>query len=455
MIEDDKMKKDIILNFSTKIISKAMFDGAYVNLSLNSNANFEKMSMAQKKFATILINGTVENWIYLNYIVNKLSSKPNSIKNQIRVLLCAGLYNLIFLDKKDEAIVVNRFVEYAKNNYPFAKGFVNYIFRSYLRNPFDIEKEKFDDITKYLSVKYSHNLWLVKELIEQYSLDETIKILQANNNHSKLYIRVNTKYYTRLEVLKMLEAEGVQAEVSEHSDSILITKLNKSIEELDAFKKGALYVQDISSMYVCDLMSANDSDKVLDLCAAPAGKSTHIAQRILDYKIVACDIYEHKINLIEENFERLKLKVDARLYDATIYNPKFSQAFDKVLVDAPCSGWGVIANKPEIKYSTNQQNVDLLIGIQNKILKNASKYVKKGGVLVYSTCTINKRENFDVVKQFLEENNDFMIDEKLDNCEIKCLDNLKSIFKNGVIELVQSNNLTAGFFACRLIKKID
>ena len=275
--------------------------------------------------------------------------------------------------------------------------------------------------------------------LDEYGVAFTETLLAASNRTPNLSIRVNDLFTDRASYLDSLEAMGVKAFASDLSPlGIIIEDLNHlGIQDLPGFEDGFFTIQDISSMKVADMADIKPGMTVLDVCAAPGGKTTHVAQLMKQTgKVIARDVQEHKLSLIRENVERLKLKnVQVELFDAMILDETLIEQADVVLVDAPCSGLGIIRRKPDIKYNKTLEQLNSLVEMQKQILSTASHYVKNNGVLIYSTCTLNKSENQDVVMWFLEQNADYELD------------------ATPFMTLFPNTNQTDGFFIAKLIKK--
>lgn len=443
-----KKEKDEVLEVIEALVYKIMYKGAYSNVLLNTDRSYHALNSQARKFVSHVVYGTIENWILLNYILNSLAKEPKKIKKDLRCLLAAGIYVLRFLDRKEPAVVVNRFVNYTKYAKPHAKGFVNFILRNYLREEI-VLPQGLD--ARSLSIQYSHPEELVQFFIDEFGIEESIKILKANNTPSTLSCRVNTRYFTVQEVLKMLEENGVSASLSPLcEDAIEISSLNGvKIEETLAFQEGAIYIQDISSILHHELVEVKDGDFILDLCSAPGGKITAIAQDCNETnRIYACDIGLNKLDLIKKNVKRLKLEhipFEIMSLDATVFKGEWENQFDVVIADVPCSGLGVIKNRPEIRYRFDLSKMKELLQIQASILQNAFFYLKEGGILIYSTCTIYSLENERQIEKFLKKNPNASV------CNIN-IDSINGQIHGNMIKLIQSNNKTDGFFACKIKK---
>lgn len=440
-------KKDEVLEVVEALLYKIMYKGAFSNVLLKNDASFNALAPNVKGYVSNVVYGSIENWILINYIIDELAQEPKKIKVDLRCLLVAAIYSLRFLDKKSPAVVVNRFVEYAKYKKPHAKNFVNFILRNYLREEVTLPKA---DNAYGLSVLYSHPLELVEFFINIFKIEECERILSANNQKPMIHARVNSKYYTRSEVLEMLHSQGVLAIENALSErAIDLLDLNRlKMEELEAFECGAIYVQDISSILHFELVEIKPEDRILDLCAAPGGKIGAIMELCDESnEVIISDIGGNKLQLIKDNLSRLKLdylRHQILEYDARVYHPAWKEGFDVVIIDVPCSGLGVLRQRPEIRYRFDLKEVKELQKIQYQILENAFEYLKEGGYLIYSTCTINPYENEKQIEKFLKNHKNAYV------CKLD-LDIDGQIHEN-MIKLKQSNNKTDGFFACKIGK---
>lgn len=317
-----------------------------------------------------------------------------------------SLYQLIFLDKIPQYAIIDEAVKLAKKKNIYAGKFINAILRNYLRKG----KRNIDesDELKRLSIETSHPLWMVKMLTKQYGIDITRKICFHDNTVPNRTARVNTLKINKEELLK--DKHFINGNLA--VDALLYKAGN--IAETRYFKTGLVTIQDESSQLVAPLLDPQKNDLVLDMCCAPGSKTTHLAALMENQgKIIACDLFEHKIKLVKTNLERLGIK-NVKLYvkDATTLKDDYSkEIFDKILLDAPCSGLGVMKRKPEIKYHDSSE-MDTIIPLQAKLLDNAYYLLKNNGKMVYSTCTINKKENEQMIKQFLDKYSDMRIIEE-------------------------------------------
>lgn len=399
--------------YTSFLILKDIFaSGAYSNISLRSELN--KLDSEQSKsFVTKLVYGVVERKLYLDYIISKLSStKLSKIDIDILIVLEMALYQIIYMDKVPESAAVNEAVKLTKTINKRLAGFVNANLRNFLRNKDDLVKVDISDELERLSVEYSISKEFLDILKSDYDNETLLNFLKRSMDERLLNIRINTKKTNKKDLEALLDKFNIKYEESDISiDSLIIyDKVSDVIKSL--FSQGYISFQDATSASLQDHIKLNKGDRILDLCAAPGGKSMHMAEKLLEGSITSCDIYEHKIKLLEKEAARLGLdNIEFKLNDALKLNKDFVDVFDKVLIDVPCSGSGIISRKPEIKYQIGIKELKELNQKQWKILNNAKNYVKKGGLLVYSTCSILKMENEYILKKFLEENKDFTLEE--------------------------------------------
>ena len=436
-----------------KILIDINKNKAYSNLSLNKYLK----DMKEKKDENLIreiIYGILENQIYIDYILSKVSKiKIKKIHSNILEILRIGIYQIVFMDKIPDSAAVNESVKLAKKyGHKGTIGFTNGILRSITR-----EKDKYTSIdvgdkSKYISIKYSHPEYLVEKWVEEFGIDFTEKLCKANNSRPLLNIRVNTLKTDKENLIKNLNKKGIETREARYGEDALIVKNPYLITETDEFKEGLFTIQDESSMLVSQIMNPEEGSNVLDVCAAPGGKSTHIAEGMNNKgSILSRDIYPHKIKLIEENIDRLGIDIiKTEVYDALEKDESLLGKFDYCLLDAPCSGLGLIRRKPEIKINRKEKDIKDLANLQYEIIQNIKDYVKVGGFLIYSTCTIGNEENIDVIKRFLKENSNF----KLVNIEdrIKNKDEFTHL-KDGYINLFPHIHGTDGFFIAKMIKE--
>lgn len=383
-----------------------MQNKAYSNILLDSvlkNDSFEKQ---EKNFISSLFYGVIERKITLDHIIKTYSNKPlNKIDREVIVILEMGIYQLIYMESVPDSAAVNESVKLAeKFRKSSAKGFVNAVLRNFIRDKKEIKLPQ-NKLEKF-SVLYSTPIWLVNKFLKEYPT-EVEDILKSTVTKPNVYLRVNTTRITTDELIEILNSENVDCKKIEGMENCLFIEKSFAIENHESFKKGMFHVQDISSQICCRSLEVKDTDVVFDICAAPGGKTFTLSE-MMDNKgeIYAFDLHEKRVNLIKQGSVRLGLtNIKAMCGNGREFNKDLPQA-DKILCDVPCSGLGVIGKKPEIKYKDENELKDLP-EIQYKILCNAAKYLKIGGELVYSTCSLSIEENDEVVEKFLKEHKNF------------------------------------------------
>lgn len=382
-------------------------NNSYSNLLIDSVLTSSELSSVDRPFAVRLFYGVIERRITLDACIKKHSKAPLSkldtdIKNIIRI----GLYQLIYMDSVPDSAAVNETVNlcgYVKKQ--SAKGYVNAVLRSFIRENKTVPLPSQENKSEYFSVAYSCPVSLVKKWIEEYGEELTEQILKTSVTTPPIFIRVNTLIISPERLKNSFADSGINAFDSNIENSMRIVKTS-DIEQLEQFKKGWFHVQDISSQKLCSLISPKKNEIIFDMCSAPGGKTATIAQMNGSCYVKAFELHPKRVRLVNNLLNRLNISnAECYVNDASKYNPEIGQA-DKVLCDVPCSGYGVIRRKPEIKYKSADV-FDNLIETQSEILETSSKYVKPGGLLIYSTCTLNKMENDDVAERFLNSNNEF------------------------------------------------
>ncbi len=396
---------DLARKTAYEVLLEIEKEGAYSNLTLNRF--IEKNNLESGAFVRELVYGVLENKILLDYYLNKLiPSGIKKVKKKEATFLRMGLYQMMFMDSVPDYAAINETVTLAKKLARGREGFVNGVLRGYLKRRDELVLPNPAD-KDYLSVKYSFPQWLIDMWQKQYGKEKLESLLEASNMRPQMSIRANISKVTRDELAAALTQKGFEVEKGRFSERTLHVK-GGNVLGTEEFKNGLFAVQDEASTVACDLLDAKPGDTVIDVCAAPGGKTCAIAEMMKNEgRVFSCDIYEHKLELIEEQAKRLGLDiVKTNLLDGTRGNSGWYNAADRVLADVPCSGLGVIRRKPEIKYKGIEDFAEL-VEIQRQVLENASRYVKSGGVLVYSTCTVNKDENEDQVEKFLKSHEDF------------------------------------------------
>ncbi|HHY77373.1 MAG TPA: 16S rRNA (cytosine(967)-C(5))-methyltransferase RsmB [Clostridiales bacterium] len=448
------MKKNWAREEAFLILNNIIDKGAYSNIELRKRLNKSNLTKLDKALVTEIVNGTLRNLIYIDWVIKKFSSiKEEKISPTVRNIIRSGIYQILFLDKIPDSAVCNESVELAKkyDNIGSAR-FVNGLLRNISRKKDSIGYPYEKDLVEYLSIKYSHPKWLMEIWLEQYGEDFTEELIKSNNETPPLTIRINRLKTNKLEVKDILESYGTECADGLYNEEALRVKGTESIESIDIFNQGYFTVQDESSMLVSKIMNPRPGWLILDVCSAPGGKAAHMAELMNNEgKIIARDIHEHKLELINNTCDRLGIKiVETQLFDARNVDEYYIGKADGVLVDAPCSGLGLLRRKPDLRWKKKPDDLSELRNLQYSILEISSHYLKKGGALVYSTCTLNSKENIDVINRFIENNKDFY----LDNIENLIPENLYAPnAKEGYIELYPNIHKTDGFFIAKMIRK--
>lgn len=393
-----------LLAFET--IQDIINDKAYSNIIINEVLSNNELSRADKSLFTELVYGTLKRKYTLDYLLKPFVQ--TKLKGWVRQLLWMSIYQYAYLDKIPEHAIIHEAVEIAKyKGGPHNGNVVNGILRNMMRSELPDFTEITDD-KKRIAIEYSLPKWLVDHWVTHFGIEKTEEIAQSFLDKVSTTVRVNLTRITVDEAIRRLTDDDYIVEQDKEIDTCLHIS-GKPIIESRLFKDGLVSIQDKSSMFVGEVMSLTEGDKVLDACSAPGGKACHMAEILNGTGHVdATDIHEHKIDLIDFNIKKLRLSnISAFEHDAT---EKYDKVYDKILVDAPCSGLGVLRHKPEIKYEQSQHSIQSLVEIQLEILNNVKDSVKPGGTIIYSTCTIEQMENENVIYTFLKANNDFEFD---------------------------------------------
>jgi len=407
---------------------------SYSNIALNNYIT--RLRPDSHSFVRELVYGVLENKMLLDYIIDQLVPTGSAkLKTSDRIVLRMGIYQLGYMNSVPEYAAVNESVNLAKKFCRGREGFINASLRSYIRDNYKITlPDRSEDEIRHLSIKYSYEPWIIELWLEQYDMGFVEELMKAGNCTPPLVVRANWLKTLREDLIKRLEAAGCIVEKGKLYEDALHIKKGGALVDTKMYKHGLFSIQDEASMLVAAMLNPKHGDLIMDVCAAPGGKTMAIAERMDNKgKIIASDIYMRKLNLINDEAKRLGVtNVETRTWDATKVDSAMVEKADKVLVDAPCSGLGVIRRKPEIKYKKRSSEMDSLPAKQLQILSASSKYVKAGGVIVYSTCTINPDENQRVVDQFLKKNGSFI--------------------KEDAVQLMPNVNGTDGFFICKMRK---
>lgn len=406
------MKQENAREAALKILFEINENGAYSNIALNKYLNSSGLRDIDRSFVTELVYGTVKWKLTIDMIIAGYSKiRIEKMSPWILNILRTGIYQLLKMPKVPASAACNESVKLAgKYGHKASAGFVNAVLRNVARNGISsVIPAKENDPAGYLSFMYSYPVWLVKKYIELFGEEFTESLLAAGNETPELTVRVNTMKITAEDLIEKLSEEGVTATPGKYIDYALNIKSPVPVTSLEAFRRGLFQIQDESSMLPGLVLDPRPGELVMDACSAPGGKATHIAQ-IMENKgtVIARDIHEHKIKLIDESSARLGMDIiKSELHDASIPDTGNEGKFDRVLLDAPCSGLGIVRRKPDIKWARETEDIENITELQKNLIETVSRLVKPGGVLVYSTCTILPEENHKIIKAFLDRNNDF------------------------------------------------
>lgn len=428
----------------------------YSNLVLKRSLGASELDSRDRAFITELVYGTVTRKLTLDWVISRFSkTRLPKLSKWVLQILRMGAYQLLFLDRVPSSAACNTSVELAKKYAGASAGFVNAILRNISRKKDEIRIDEAgaSSSAENLSIRYSFPEYLVETLIAEYGTEFTESLLASLLERPPLTIRTNTLKTSRDELTAELMAEGIDSQPGLFSEEALVLKNVTDISRTRVFIQGKMTVQDEGSMLVAKILDPKPGERILDVCAAPGGKTTHIGQMMKNQGyILAWDIHPHKIGLILDNAKRLGItNIEAKSADALLPAGEAVNRFNRVLVDAPCSGTGIIRRKPDIKWQRKQDDFGNLIEIQRKILYNASRYVIPGGVLVYSTCSVDERENTRVALAFLKENPEY----DAEPLELYLPDPLKGKdgCRQGMLSLYPHSDHTDGFFIARFRRR--
>ena len=430
---------------AVEILVRIFRDGAYSNLETASG--LEGFDKREKAFITRLVYGTVSYKIQADFILSKYVSKPlEKLDIEVLCILESAVYQKLYMDSVPDYAIINESVNLAKSfGKSSAMGFVNGVLRNAFKKGLDLSDIP-ENTAYYYSIKYSIPKYICSMIMKQYG-DYAEYIISSCREIPQTTVRVNTLKITKENLISYFENIGIKAEQTCICPDCLRLSGGLDVREDKAFKEGLFYPQDEASALSAYVLSPSKGDIVIDMCAAPGGKTTYMAQLMENQgQITAFDLYDHKIKIINDTAKRLGIDIiTPKKEDTTIYNKKYLETADKIMADCPCSGLGILRKKPELGISMGEGN---LPEIQYAILENAGKYLKKGGEMVYSTCTLNKEENILNIEKFLNKHQNFEIIDITDyfnGKRFKCT-------KKGCLQILPGEYGMDGFFICKLKK---
>ena len=435
-------KVETARSLALTVLENVLMNQAYSNIALNKHLKGSQLSAADKGLVTEIVYGTVARKLTLEWYLSHFIEDRDKLDNWLYILILMSAYQLRYLDKVPNHAVVNEAVELAKARKKSSEKLVNAVLRRILREGWpDVDSIKRKN--KRDSIAYSLPVWLVSKLKEEYGEERAQAIFESLLVRNKASIRV-TDLSRKEEIKAVLEANDSPLAASG------LVKEQGHFAGHDLFSEGAITIQDESSQLVAPTLDLQGHEQVLDACAAPGGKTAHMASFLTSGKVTALDLYDHKLDLIQENAQRLGVedRVQTQKLDARKVHEFFEKdSFDKILVDAPCSGIGLLRRKPDIKYNKETADFTSLQEIQLEILGSVCQTLRKGGIITYSTCTIVSEENFQVVEAFLESHPEFE--------QVKLEHECKDILKDGCILITPELYGSDGFFISQFRKISD
>jgi 16S rRNA (cytosine967-C5)-methyltransferase len=447
-------KKKNVRETALSLLESIEKNQAYSNLLLN--AEIEKNLLPDRDIGllTELTYGTLQRSMTLDYFLSPFLKSGKKIERWVIILLRLTVYQMVYLDKIPDRAAIFEAVEIAKKRgHKGIAGMVNGVLRSIQREGFP-SLEQITDPAERIAVSTSHPMWLVKRWLDQFGYEKTKEMCEINILAPLQTARVNLSLISREECANLLEEEGFIIELSPVIPEAL-RSLKGNLAASKAFQYGFLTIQDESSMLAAYALGVESDEVILDACAAPGGKSTHIAEKLSGTgSVVSLDLHEHKVKLIKDNAARLGLtNIEAHALDSRQAGSRFEdETFDRVLLDAPCSGLGVMRRKPDMKYTKKESDLTGLAKIQQELLDSIAPLLKKGGILVYSTCTVDKEENLGSVKEFLNRHPEFERDNSLRD---RMPEAVKPLITNFDLQVLPQDFGSDGFYIASLRKKVQ
>ncbi len=443
------------MDYPRKLALEALYkidnEEAYSNIVLDELLNKNRNALSNKdiNFISELVYGVTTWKLTLDTIIQKYSKiKIKKISPWVINILRMGAYQIVFLDKVPKSAAVNESVNLCKKYGVKSVGFVNAILRKIEKKDY-LELFEIKDEIEKISKTNSMPQWIVKELAKEFDTEKVNEICENSNLKPKITIRVNNLKTTKSELIKKLQSKKIEVEEGILEDFLYLKNV-KNITKLEEYKQGLFTMQDESAGLTALVLNPKEGENILDCCSAPGGKTTYIAEIMNNNgNIIAWDLHKKRLEKVKENSKRLGINIiKTEVNDATVLKEEYIEKFDKILIDAPCLGLGVIKRKPDIKWQRKFEDIIEISKIQEKILNICSKYLKKGGILVYSTCSIIQAENDIIIQNFI---NDSIFDlEEINNINISKIEN--KIERKGVKKLYPNEKMD-GFFIAKLIKK--
>ncbi|MDR3540887.1 MAG: 16S rRNA (cytosine(967)-C(5))-methyltransferase RsmB [Desulfosporosinus sp.] len=446
------MIKDTARGMAVQILTRVEVEGAYANLLLQRNVG-RLSDSRDRQFVTFLVNGALKHRLTLDYALRRYLSKPMSaLPHEVRAILRIGAFQLLYVDKVPDAVAVNESVELAKHHPKFT-GLVNVVLRKVMNQAWDFPwPDVKRETVRYLSVRYSHPEWMIQRWLKRWGLEETEALCRANNQPAQTWIRTNTLKITREDLMDRLTQEGITVEPGTRVPESLRIYNFGALDRLESFQEGLFTVQDESSQLVAHVVDPRPGQCVLDACSAPGGKTTHMAQMMHNKgQILAFDIHAHKLELIDQSAQRMGITIiQSQLGDARELPGIKLGSQQRVLVDAPCSGLGVLRRKADLRWQKEEQDLLDLPRLQLAILERAASCVEVGGDLIYTTCTIEPEENFELVKMFRSAHPEFEPVNLVEALPFTLVDSRdRQQASKGMLQLLPHRHEMDGFFLAK------
>lgn len=433
---------------SVKILNRVERTDSYLDKLIDNELRSGEFNDFDKALLTEIVHGVLRwqsklDWVLNGFFHGNFSKAEVTVRNTLR----AALYQILFLDKVPDHAAVNEAVEFIKRvRSEKAGGLVNGVLRNIIRNKEGIHyPDVQNDAALYLSTMYSYPLWMVRRWMNRFGFYETEKLVEAQNHKPGLTLRVNTLKTSVEDFMKMFDLHNISYERSAYLPTFLRTATLANISQTEIFRRGFFTVQDESAGIAATLLDVQSGERVIDLCSAPGGKTTFFGETMKNQgTIVAVDKYHTRLSLVKTGCERLGItNVEYEAGDGATFE---SAPADKIIIDAPCSGLGVLSKKPDIKIKRELRDIIEVVGIQSSLLENGARLLRSGGAMVYSTCTIEPEENFNVIKKFLEQHSEFSIDHASKYLPPAI------VHADGYVETFPHRHGIDGSFAVRMIK---
>jgi len=439
-----------------EVLYKIEVKNAYSRVALDSELSSQELSKEDRALVTELVYGVIRHLNTLDWVLNtyNLKQKTEDFSPYVRNILRLGAYQLMYLDRIPAYAAINESVEISKEfGHTGIVSLVNAVLRAIENNVKEIHyPDQQKNLSQYLSIVYSHPQWLITRWLSRLGEKETIELCEINNQAPPLSIRTNTLKTTREELIPILEEENLKVEVSSVTPGGLKIKDFVSLTQLESFRRGLFTVQGESSQLISYILAPKPGETVLDACAAPGGKTTHIAEFMENTgSIIALDIRKPRLEMIKENCMRLGVtNVKAELLDATKVSSLYSKKGDRCLVDAPCSSLGIIQSQPEVRWNRDyRETLVKMPQVQYAILDEVSLCVKPKGVLVYAVCSLEPEEGEKIIEKFLKERPLFHL-ESVKPCLPVSKEEL--VDENGFLKIYPHRHHMDGMFACRMVR---